>query len=143
MGRTKSVAEYDEAIARLKAKRQQAASKEAATARKRRNHAMMVYGGMLERACGGDWKRMDPAKVEAYCAKWASQMRKECCLPEGVETTTHDEANKAVRAHEKAMRERAAGKRADGRGGGQPREEKSIADSAGEAGRSIWDAFEG
>ncbi|MFR3275905.1 MAG: hypothetical protein ACLTS9_11540 [Sutterella wadsworthensis] len=34
-------------------------AREQAKNRKARNHAMMVFGGLLENACGGDWTAID------------------------------------------------------------------------------------
>lgn len=34
--------------------------------RKARNHAMMVLGGELEAACGGDWRLIDPRALDAW-----------------------------------------------------------------------------
>ena len=77
--------------------------RENAAARKQRNHALMVYGAMIEQHLGrGDWTRLDPQAVSAYLARFGkSAPARECAG----DPRTAAEADEAVRAWEMAGRE--------------------------------------
>lgn len=110
MARARTADEIDAQIERLKEReRQLRAQKQAlkqrqnAQERKQRNHALMVYGAMVEQHLGrGDWTRLDPQAVSAYLARFGkSAPARECAG----EPRPAAEANEAVRAWEKAGRE--------------------------------------
>ena len=110
MARARTAEEIDAQIERLKEReRQLKAQKQAlkqrqnAQERKQRNHALMVYGAMVEQHIGrGDWTRLDPQAVSAYLARFGrSAPARECAG----EPRTAAEANEAVRAWERAGRE--------------------------------------
>lgn len=110
MARARTAEEIDAQIERLKEReRQLKAQKQAlkqrqnAQERKQRNHALMVYGAMVEQHLGrGDWTRLDPQAVSAYLARFGkSAPARECAG----EPRPAAEANEAVRAWEKAGRE--------------------------------------
>lgn len=121
MARARTADEIDAQIERLKEReRQLRAQKQALRQResaKERNHALMVYGAMVEQHLGrGDWTRLDPQAVSAYLARFGkSAPARECAG----EPRPAAEANEAVRAWERAGREArkadaAAAKRAIG-----------------------------
>lgn len=110
MARARTAEEIDAKIERLKEREKQLrAQKQAlrqrrnAQERKQRNHALMVYGAMVEQHLGrGDWTRLDPQAVSAYLARFGkSAPARECAG----EPRAAAEANAAVRAWEKAGRE--------------------------------------
>lgn len=110
MARARTAEEIDAQIERLKEReRQLRAQKQAlrqrrnAQERKQRNHALMVYGAMVEQHLGrGDWTRLDPQAVSAYLARFGkSAPARECAG----EPRSAAEANEAVRAWEKAGRD--------------------------------------
>lgn len=110
MARARTADEIDAQIERLKererqlrAQKQALRQRESAKERKRRNHALMVYGAMVEQHLGrGDWTRLDPQAVSAYLARFGkSAPARECAG----EPRTAAEANEAVRAWERAGRE--------------------------------------
>ena len=110
MARARTAEEIDAQIERLKEReRQLRAQKQAlrqrrnAQERKQRNHALMVYGVMVEQHLGrGDWTRLDPQAVSAYLARFGkSAPARECAG----EPRSAAEANEAVRAWEKAGRD--------------------------------------
>lgn len=124
MARARTADEIDAQIERLKererqlrAQKQALRQREGAKERKQRNHALMVYGAMVERHIGGgDWTRLDPQAVSAYLARFGkSAPARECAG----EPRPAAEANEAVRAWERTGREArktdaAAAKRAIG-----------------------------
>lgn len=110
MARAKTVDEIDAQIEKLKererqlrAQKQALKQRENAAARKQRNHALMVYGAMVEQHLGrGDWTRLDPQAVSAYLARFGrSAPARECAG----DPRTAAEADEAVRAWERAGRE--------------------------------------
>ena len=110
MARARTADEIDAQIERLKererqlrAQKQALRQRESAKERKQRNHALMVYGAMVEQHLGrGDWTRLDPQAVSAYLARFGkSAPARECAG----EPRPAAEANEAVRAWEKAGRE--------------------------------------
>ena len=110
MARARTAEEIDAQIERLKererqlrAQKQALKQRQSAQERKQRNHALMVYGAMIEQHLGrGDWTRLDPQAVSAYLARFGrSAPARECAG----EPRTAAEANEAVRAWEKAGRE--------------------------------------
>lgn len=110
MARARTAEEIDAQIERLKEReRQLRAQKQAlrqrrnAQERKQRNHALMVYGAMVEQHLGrGDWTRLDPQAVSAYLARFGkSAPARECAG----EPRSAAEANEAVRTWEKAGRD--------------------------------------
>ena len=110
MARARTADEIDAQIERLKererqlrAQKQALRQRESAKERKQRNHALMVYGAMVEQHLGrGDWTRLDPQAVSAYLARFGkSAPARECAG----EPRTAAEANEAVRAWERAGRE--------------------------------------
>ena len=106
MARAKTVDEIDAQIEKLKERERQLRAhkqRENAAARKQRNHALMVYGAMVEQHLGrGDWTRLDPQAVSAYLARFGkSAPARECAG----DPRTAAEADEAVRAWEKAGRE--------------------------------------
>lgn len=110
MARARTAEEIDAQIERLKererqlrAQKQALRQRESAKERKQRNHALMVYGAMVEQHLGrGDWTRLDPQAVSAYLARFGkSAPARECAG----EPRTATEANEAVRAWERAGRE--------------------------------------
>ncbi len=87
MARARTVDEIDAQIEKLKererqlrAQKQALKQRENAAARKRRNHALMVYGAMVQQHLGrGDWTRLDPQAVSAYLARFGrSAPAREC-----------------------------------------------------------------
>lgn len=42
--------------------------------RKARNHAMMVLGGEVEAACGGDWRLVDPRALDSWLHAHAGEL---------------------------------------------------------------------
>lgn len=87
MARARTVDEIDAQIEKLKererqlrAQKQALKQRENAAARKQRNHALMVYGAMVEQHLGrGDWTRLDPQAVSAYLARFGrSAPAREC-----------------------------------------------------------------
>lgn len=42
--------------------------------RKARNHAMMVFGGEVESAAGGDWRLVDPRALDSWLHVHASEI---------------------------------------------------------------------
>lgn len=110
MARARTADEIDAQIERLKererqlrAQKQALRQRESAKERKQRNHALMVYGAMVEQHLGrGDWTRLDPQAVSAYLARFGkSAPARECAG----EPRPAAEANEAVRAWERAGRE--------------------------------------
>lgn len=110
MARARTAEEIDAQIERLKererqlrAQKQALKQRQSAQERKQRNHALMVYGAMIEQHLGrGDWTRLDPQAVSAYLARFGkSAPARECAG----EPRPAAEANEAVRAWEKAGRE--------------------------------------
>lgn len=110
MARTRTIAEIDAEMAKLAAKRKQIAAREKERERKQRNHALMLYGGMLEEVCGGDWRAIDPDEARAYFTQYAGAIRKRLEKDPG---RSSDEANEAVRAFERELREQKAAARAE------------------------------
>lgn len=110
MARKRTLEEIDAQMAKLAAKRKQVAAQEKKAERSQRNHALMFYGGMLEKACGGDWCEIDPAEAQAYFTQYAGAIRKRLNLHPG---RTPKEANKDVRGFEKELREQKAAARAE------------------------------
>lgn len=49
-------------------------AREQAKNRKARNHAMMVFGGMLETACGGDWTAIDYRALDSIVYECAERL---------------------------------------------------------------------
>ena len=49
-------------------------AREQAKNRKARNHAMMVFGGMLETACGGDWTAIDYHALDSIVYECAERL---------------------------------------------------------------------
>lgn len=49
-------------------------AREQAKNRKARNHAMMVFGGMLEGACGGDWTAVDFGALDKMLYEYAGRL---------------------------------------------------------------------
>lgn len=110
MARARTVGEIDAQIEKLKererqlrAQKQALKQRESAAARKQRNHALMVYGAMVEQHLGrGDWTRLDPQAVSAYLARFGrSAPARECAG----DPRTAAEADEAVRTWERAGRE--------------------------------------
>jgi hypothetical protein len=110
MARARTAEEIDAQIERLKererqlkAQKQALKKRQSAQERKQRNHALMVYGAMVEQHLGrGNWTRLDPQAVSAYLARFGkSAPARECAG----EPRPAAEANEAVRAWEKAGRE--------------------------------------
>ena len=98
------IEKMEKQIAQLQARIKAEKLKQKQNERKDRNHALMLYGAMLERACGGDWKRIDPEKADAYFRRFAMAIKREVTDPEGVQTPTAADANARIRAFEKARR---------------------------------------
>lgn len=79
MARKRTLAEERAALEALKLKQKQTQARirdleqrERAAERKQRNHALMVYGAMVEQHLGGgDWTRLDVQAVSAYLARFA------------------------------------------------------------------------
>lgn len=42
--------------------------------RKARNHALMVLGGEVEAACGGDWRLVDPHALDSWLHSHAAEL---------------------------------------------------------------------
>ena len=103
----KTVAELDEQIAVLKARKQKLRAEEGKRKRSHRNHALAVFGGEVVKALGGDYTRIDPQQLANYLQQWKNAMKKEILLEEPI---PHDEYNKRIRAWEKAQREKSKGK---------------------------------
>lgn len=77
--------------------------REAQRARKQRNHALMVYGALVEHyMAGGDWTRLDPGEFAAYMARFGDGRAAKRCL---VGPRSPDEASAALRQWEKNGRE--------------------------------------
>lgn len=110
MARARTAEEIDAQIERLKererqlrAQKQALKQRQSAQERKQRNHALMVYGAMIEQHLGrGDWTRLDPQAVSAYLARFGKTAPARECAGD---PRTAAEANEAVRAWEKAGRE--------------------------------------
>lgn len=110
MAKARTAEEIDAQIERLKererqlrAQKQALKQREGAQARKQRNHALMVYGAMVERHLGGgDWTRLDPQAVNAYLARFGGSGPARDCAGE---PRAAADANATVRAWEKAGRE--------------------------------------
>ena len=100
--------DIDRKIAQLKEQRQQLVARERDRERKQRNHALIVFGAMVEEACGGDWTAVDPQALSAYLAKWSRSMRKAAA----VEPVGSAAADAALRAWEKSRRDAAKAERA-------------------------------
>lgn len=49
-------------------------AREQAKNRKARNHAMMVFGGLLENACGGDWTSIDYRMLDSIVYECAESL---------------------------------------------------------------------
>lgn len=49
-------------------------AREQAKNRKARNHAMMVFGGLLENACGGDWTAIDYRALDSIVYECAERL---------------------------------------------------------------------
>lgn len=64
--------------------------------RKARNHAMIVLGGMVEAAAGGDWRRIDFASLDRLIYESSEKMAS-ASRPQPLETS---EATKALREFE-------------------------------------------
>lgn len=104
MGRVKTSADIDAQIEQLKAKKAALLQKERASERKKRNHAMMVFGGLVEKYYGdGDWTAIDPAKLEEYMQQFAYAAVKRV---KRKEQASADEANEKLRAWERSGREK-------------------------------------
>lgn len=97
----KTVEDIDREIARLKARKQKLVAREKGRERKQRNHALIVFGSMVEAACGGDWRAIDPSFLNAYLTKWSNRMKTECVF----EPLSSDEADAEIRSWEKAAKE--------------------------------------
>ena len=99
----KTAAEIDREIEKLKARKQKLLARERDRERKQRNHALIVFGSMVETACGGDWRRIDPQALSAYLAKWSNAIQREAlCAERSAEDATAD-----IRAWERMSREEA------------------------------------
>lgn len=103
MGRVKTAEEIDEQIARLKARKQQILQQQRQRERKQRNHALMVLGGMVESACGGDWKSINYYDLDEYLHQWSKAMKRACLD----QADTADDANAHVREFESWKRDMA------------------------------------
>lgn len=110
MGRIKTLAEADEALAALdeqrkeiKRQKRNIQNRVKAEERKKRNHALMVAGALvMKHAAAGEWKQLDYARLDAYLRQWSSTMQKQCiteCLEDPAE------ADARVRAWEKNYKE--------------------------------------
>lgn len=96
----RTVEEIDARLAQLRAQRDALVRRRAARARKERTHALVVYGGMLVEACGGDWRAVDPARLAALLDSNRAAM----ASARG-EALGDAEANARVRAWESARRD--------------------------------------
>lgn len=75
--------------------------------RKARNHAMMVIGGMVEAAAGGDWRKIDFASLDRAIYE-SSEKLAAVTRPQPLETA---DATKALREFEKWKRDLGASKK--------------------------------
>lgn len=73
-----------------------AKKREADADRRARNHAMMVLGGMVEAAVGGDWRRIDFASLDRAIYE-SSEKLAAATRPQPLETA---DATKALREFE-------------------------------------------
>lgn len=97
------VKKRDQLNARIKAEQ----AKERAAERKARNHALMVFGGLVEHATGGDWREIDYARLDALLHKSAESLR-QTATEQGRGTK---DATAALRAYEARKRELAKAKK--------------------------------
>ncbi len=86
----------------LKAQKQSLIAREKQKERKARNHALIVMGGFVESACGGDWRTIDFEKLDEMLHKYSGNYRKVSTE----KTRTAKEANEALRAYEQEKRNR-------------------------------------
>lgn len=91
----------------LKAQKQALIARNKAKERKQRNHALIVLGGFVESACGGDWKSIDYKKLDKMLHKYSENYLK-VATEEG---RTADEATEALRTYEHEKRDMAAAER--------------------------------
>lgn len=101
---SKSVAELEAQRARLDARIKAAKAREGEAARKARNHAMIVMGGLLERAAGGDWTTVDMARMRAWLHAHSSEIASTVSV---IEPTDEVSAGRRLRDWERAVREAA------------------------------------
>jgi len=97
----KTIEDLDREIAQLKARKQKLVAREKDRERKQRNHALIVFGSMVEAACGGDWRAIDPSYLNAYLTKWSRTLKNEVVY----EPLSSSEADAEIRAWERAQRE--------------------------------------
>lgn len=103
------VKKRDQLNARIKAEQ----AKERAAERKARNHALMVLGGLVEHASGGDWREIDYARLDALLHKSSESLRK-TATEQGRGTK---DATAALRAYEAKKREIAKAKKEENTAG--------------------------
>ena len=75
--------------------------------RKARNHAMMVLGGMVEAATGGDWRKIDFASLDRAIYESGEKLAA-ATRPQPLETA---DATKALRDFEKWKRDTGTAKK--------------------------------
>lgn len=110
MARARSVEDAQRQLDAIKVREQQIKEqlkdlkrREAQGARKKRNHALMVYGALVEHyMAGGDWTRLDPGEFAAYMARFGGGRAAKRCL---VEPRSAAEASAALRQWERNGRE--------------------------------------
>lgn len=96
----RTVSEIDARLAQLRAQREALVRRRASRARKDRAHALIVFGGLLVEACGGDWQAIDPARLDALLS--ANESAMSSALGDALGDA---EANARVREWERERRE--------------------------------------
>lgn len=91
----------------LDAQIKDAKKREADADRRARNHAMMVLGGMVEAATGGDWRKIDFASLDRAIYESGEKLAA-ATRPQPLETA---DATKALRDFEKWKRDMGTAKK--------------------------------
>ncbi len=93
----------------LKAQKQTLINREKAKERKMRNHALIVLGGFVENACGGNWKAINYRKLDKMLQKYAGNYHKTATYQD----RSAKEATEALREYESEKRKKAKAAKAD------------------------------
>ena len=96
--------QIEQRITQLQAQRKQLLAREKSEARKQRTHALIVFGGLIERACGGDWTAIDPDRLARILESNADVFGR--CSGDSFEPK---KANARIRAFESKSREEECG----------------------------------
>lgn len=99
-----TVEDLERQIEQLKARKRALVQKENAKNRKRRNHALMTAGALVESCFGDGWTEIGYGRLAAYLKRHRGEIVAEC----RVENLEPEDADKRLREWERARRESAA-----------------------------------